>query len=133
MTDRSICQDLIGIPFADLGRGPDAYDCWGLVVEVSRRLGKRLPDYDDQFHHWQHDAICRECAAHMEDFDEVPPRDRQPGDLVLFNRITNGLHFGIVIDHLHLLHTSAGVGAERARIDGPVMRRLIKGFYRCRT
>ena len=38
-------SDLIGKPFKDGGRGPDAYDCWGLTKEVFKRYGYDLPDY----------------------------------------------------------------------------------------
>lgn len=38
-------DDLIGLPFVDGGRGPNQYDCWGLVREVYRRYGVNLPDY----------------------------------------------------------------------------------------
>ncbi|MBU2703868.1 putative lipoprotein NlpC [Sporomusaceae bacterium BoRhaA] len=38
-------DDLISLPFADGGRGPFVYDCWGLVREVYRRYGVNLPDY----------------------------------------------------------------------------------------
>jgi hypothetical protein len=38
-------QDLVGKPYAHGARGPDAYDCWGLCVEVYRRRGIDLPDY----------------------------------------------------------------------------------------
>ena len=31
--------DLVGKPFLHCGRGPDAYDCFGLVLEVLRRVG----------------------------------------------------------------------------------------------
>lgn len=37
-------RDLIGKPYLVHGRGPDAYDCYGLVIEVARRHGKSLPD-----------------------------------------------------------------------------------------
>ena len=38
-------DDLIGLPFIDGGRGPKAFDCWGLALEVYRRYGRELPDY----------------------------------------------------------------------------------------
>ena len=40
-------NDLIGKPYRLGGRGPDAYDCWGLVREVLRRMlpGQALPDW----------------------------------------------------------------------------------------
>lgn len=37
-------RDLIGKPYKVHGRGPEAYDCYGLVIEVSRRFGRLLPD-----------------------------------------------------------------------------------------
>jgi cell wall-associated NlpC family hydrolase len=36
-------EELIGLPFERGGRGPDAYDCWGLVLALRRRLGLREP------------------------------------------------------------------------------------------
>lgn len=32
-------DDLIGKPYKPRGTGPDAYDCWGICVEVLKRLG----------------------------------------------------------------------------------------------
>ena len=37
-------DDLIGKPYEGGGRGPDSYDCYGLVVEVESRMGRRVPD-----------------------------------------------------------------------------------------
>jgi cell wall-associated NlpC family hydrolase len=34
---------LIGKPYALGGRGPYAYDCWGLVLELRQRLGLPMP------------------------------------------------------------------------------------------
>lgn len=39
-------QDLVGKPYAYGGRGPEEYDCWGLVMEIYRRKGVELPDYE---------------------------------------------------------------------------------------
>jgi len=37
--------DLVGKPFKSGGRGPDEYDCYGLVIEIYRRLGIEIPNY----------------------------------------------------------------------------------------
>ena len=38
-------SDLIGVPFKVHGRSKEeGFDCYGLVIEVERRLGKELPD-----------------------------------------------------------------------------------------
>ncbi|QQO10213.1 NlpC/P60 family protein [Breznakiella homolactica] len=37
-------SDLIGRPYQENGRGDPGYDCYGIVIEVSRRFGFFLPD-----------------------------------------------------------------------------------------
>lgn len=38
-------SDLIGAPFEQDGRGPKAYDCYGLTKEVYHRYGKEIGEY----------------------------------------------------------------------------------------
>lgn len=37
-------DDLVGTPFKYGGRGRDALDCWGVVIEIYRRLGIGIED-----------------------------------------------------------------------------------------
>ena len=37
--------DLIGKPFRYGGRGPDSFDCYGLLKELYQRDGVEIPDY----------------------------------------------------------------------------------------
>jgi hypothetical protein len=42
----TVLTDLVGLPFVRGARGPLAFDCWGLVLEVRGRLSLRVPpDY----------------------------------------------------------------------------------------
>ena len=38
-------EDLLGKKFKYNGRGPDEYDCYGLVKEIYNRLGIELPEF----------------------------------------------------------------------------------------
>jgi cell wall-associated NlpC family hydrolase len=38
-------EDLIGKPFETGARGPNKFDCYGLCIEVYKRLGKEVEDY----------------------------------------------------------------------------------------
>ena len=38
-------QAALGKPWVVLGRGPDTFDCWGLVLWVYRAAGVVLPDF----------------------------------------------------------------------------------------
>ena len=39
----AVLGDLAGRPFVRGARGPDAFDCWGVVIEARRRLGLPVP------------------------------------------------------------------------------------------
>jgi cell wall-associated NlpC family hydrolase len=60
-------NDLIGKPFVMGARGPDAYDCWGLVREVMQRMrpGLALPDWaSDQMTRQRHrDLMANQCPV----------------------------------------------------------------------
>lgn len=44
MTQDDWIKDVRGCPWVDRADGPDAYDCWGLVLDYARRvLGRELP------------------------------------------------------------------------------------------
>lgn len=38
-------EDLLGKQYKHNGRGPDFFDCWGLSMEIYRRLGLSLPEF----------------------------------------------------------------------------------------
>jgi len=38
-------RDLIGKKFKYDGRGPDTFDCYGLCIEIYKRLGRELPEF----------------------------------------------------------------------------------------
>ena len=39
-------SDLIGMKYKPHGRGDSGYDCYGLTLEVERRFGNNLPDFE---------------------------------------------------------------------------------------
>lgn len=50
-------DDFVGLPYREGGRGPDAFDCYGLLVEVFRTVhGVELPD-------WYQDAPGNAAAS----------------------------------------------------------------------
>lgn len=125
-------QDLIGKPFKDLGRGPDGYDCWGVVKEVADRLGNDVPDYG--VHYDDYESVLSTYKAVRNDYVPISKKDKLiPGDIVIYKRLGSGLHFGIMVDQHHFLHASEGSGVQKNRIDHPVVFQLVEGIYRCKT
>jgi cell wall-associated NlpC family hydrolase len=122
-------HDLIGKPFSEMGRGPDSYDCWGLVMAVGNRLGIQLQDYGTEY--WDEVGVRNQYREHAPEFDkvEVP----QAGDIVVYKEVDGKLHFGIMIDQYHFLQANRNIGVGKTRWDSPLTIQLIEGFYRCRT
>lgn len=105
-------DDLIGVPFEYGGRGPDKFDCYGLVKELLSREGQEIPDYISPsdgakimaiFH--SEIRLWQECEL-------------KPGAVLLF-RVPGNLHVGVYLGDDKFIHTweaSNGVVVERLMI-----------------
>jgi len=92
-------DDLIGKHYAIGARGPDAYDCWGLVLELVRRAGGKLPDYDTAG--LSRTGIIRLAQSSIgEHAGTTEPR---PNTVVLDDK--RG-HAGVTFDGQHVIHTT---------------------------
>ncbi len=129
MYNAELILDLIGKPFCDGGRGPDAYDCWGLVQEVYRRHGLALPEYQ---------ISCREASRIREQAEASRPQwerlERPESLAIVAMRMQPGrdwiTHVGVFLADDCLLHTIAATGAAIVRASHPFYRHRIEGFYR---
>lgn len=122
--------DLIGAPFLAGARGP-AYDCYGLVCEVRRRMGRPLPVYayppelvrsPEEIGRFIALAIARDPRWHAcaPTAGAVVTIRQAPG-------IAN--HCGIVVEPGVFLHTLRNVGAHLSRLDLMPWRQQIAGVY----
>lgn len=101
---RIIIDDLIGKRYKPNGRGPLFYDCYGLVIEVSKRLGHELLDvvynkWTPDFFQGKTNEVAAETAVY-----EVPFCSEM-GDILLFK---NGVgifhHIGVYLDSDCFIH-----------------------------
>lgn len=115
--------DLIGVPFRYGARGPDEFDCYGLVMECLRRDGQKPRDFG---HADDVGTIAAMMGAALPQFEEIECR---PGAIVLLRIDGLAAHCGYVIDGNRFIHTwekSGGVVVERL----DTWKRKIVGFYR---
>lgn len=120
--------DLIGKRWEAGARGPEAFDCLGLAIEVTRRRGHHVPAYlsDDT-------TLHRELAADGCTLGQLE-RASQPtaGDVVLLRGFgAPAFHLGVMIDGFRMLHSSESIGAAVIETIGrsPWTRRVV-GYYR---
>jgi cell wall-associated NlpC family hydrolase len=104
-------QDLIGVQFAYGGRGPDTYDCYGLAIELYRRLGKDIPDVRSPT---ELDAIAHQVdlerhkwieIAKKPESDVIPFSALQPGRLIVLRVKGLACHVGFIHRPRKFLHT----------------------------
>ena len=106
-------NDLIGKTYKEKGRGPDSYDCYGLCMEVSRRIGVELPK-------------LRDLLEHEFKLIEKP----ETGAIVLIEA-ANTRHVGIMLDNKILLQVRNNrAGVHKISIKHPQIKDRIIGFYK---
>jgi cell wall-associated NlpC family hydrolase len=96
-----IYVDLIGKPYAPMGRGPEAYDCYGLCLEVLRRRDIIVPEL----------ASCLKLnTVDQEKFGDYvalwEPCPMEPGAILCFRDDHLVRHVGIALDEHRFLHSA---------------------------
>ena len=117
-----LIADLIGAPYAERGRGPHAFDCEGLFLEVQRRRGYAgsVPPAaatEQRARAWMHIAVgeWRELSR------------PQAGCAVFF---AADLHVGTMYDRSRFLHTTSEFGeAYLETLDSPFWCGKTPRFY----
>lgn len=115
--------EYIGLPYQDGARGPEAFDCWGLVRHVlAREFHVKLPAYEYGATASERQAVI---TALRPQYREVPP---MPGAIALCS-VAGRPHVGVCIDADHVLHAREGTGSVLERRDSRLLRNAIRGFY----
>lgn len=124
-------QKYVGLKFGDKGRGPDEFDCWGLVRWVYlQEFRILLPDYLTDYKSVNDDkAVKNTVISGMSDgwTKVVLPVD---GDVVLFNIYGMPIHVGLVAGLDYFLHSPEDDFSRRERLSDRMWKNRIEGFYR---
>jgi hypothetical protein len=119
--------DLLGKEYAHNGRGPEYYDCWGMCMEIYKRLGRELPEFLP--------AVAEPACIHdvvdnaKGNFTEIPKP--VPYCLVTFMVCTPYVtHIGVVLEDINtFIHLLKKSRVTIERLDSLAWARRIKGFY----
>jgi len=122
-------HDLIGIPFKAGGRDFNGLDCYGLVKLLMQRQGIDLPEfaYADPHNYSMVDRLIRN--------QDVAQRLNRPeiGAIVVMSLIPPyEHHLGVVISRNEFIHIRQNTRVTISRLDSPLWRDRIRGFYRVR-
>lgn len=123
-----IC-DLVGKPFESGGRGPDSYDCIGIVIEVYKRNGIILNDF----------SIGAFCYSKAQEIIESEIKSgkwikcEEPEYLSVVIMKQHPIftqHIGVNVDCGRFIHASIVKGVTIDRLIDPSYKNSIKGFYK---
>jgi cell wall-associated NlpC family hydrolase len=122
----------VGKPFAPDARGPDTYDCWGLVQAVHRdRLGIDLPSYGEI------SARDLMAVARQMDGDSAadpwrPVDQPREGDVAIMRGMHGRriVHVGVMVDARHLLHVERDTHAAVVPVSHVSVAGRIAGYRR---
>jgi cell wall-associated NlpC family hydrolase len=126
------CSKYVGKPFAEKGRGPDGYDCWGLVRAVlAAEFGVAgLPDYVDSYTRTG-DKLSVSSAVRAglaEGWQRV--ETPEAGTLVILRLAGRPWHCAIAVNKDWMLHALMGSDVCLERLDSMVWSDRIEGYYR---
>jgi cell wall-associated NlpC family hydrolase len=119
--------DLLGKPFEYGGRGPDLYDCYGLVVELHRRHNIALPDYTST------DDATRQGELFADGIDRYYEKvtSRKPLDIALFRLRRGHWHCGVVVDDYdRFVHITENTSVSCEELHDPIWKPRLVGIYR---
>lgn len=121
----------VGAPFEDGGRGPDSYDCWGLLRAVySDVRGVTLPTYGEVSSRDLLKIARAIDAGKDEGWEACEPA---PMVAVLMRSGRGGpriVHVGVMVDSRRMLHTEVATHAALVPINHPSVSGRIVGFRR---
>lgn len=113
-------SDLVGVPYRHHGRSLDGTDCYGLVIEFERRLGRDMLDLDYGFADYRRGEEYGVWESSMEKWKRVGSPSF--GDVVLFYDAKGRvIHAAVCVDENRILHCDV----RGSRVD-----RLSPFYYR---
>lgn len=128
----------IGRPYADKGRGPDAFDCWGFVRAIlAAERGVVLPDYAEAYTTADApDSVAQAVTVGLS-AGWQPVAEPQAFDLLILRIAGRPWHCALLVNGVQFIHCAPpnlhGVqqGSCVDRLDSPRWSRRIDGFWRC--
>lgn len=123
--------DLLNKPFKLNGRGPEFFDCYGLYLEVNKRLGNIIPDIEELAIHTSK-VINDNVDRYIGKWEKIKPEDKQVGDAILFKEPGQDFynHIGVVISKYEFMQISEDKPVHIINFSHPWFKSSVKGFYR---
>lgn len=126
-------SDLIGVPFKNRGRDKNTgLDCYGLVMEVYKKIGIQLPEYYADWNNVEkiNGIIQQEVGTSLwrkVEGSHIPI----PCVTAIRFGVPKGVvnHTGVYVGNGKFIHIRENVGVCVDRVNSPAWKKQIEGFY----
>jgi probable lipoprotein NlpC len=119
-------KDLIGIPYKDHGRDHSGMDCYGLVIEVLKRIGIMVPDvFDPDTSNETNGKIVKILEEGIPNIKVDKP---EMGDVVEILVYDQPSHVGVCLGDGTFIHALKRIGVAIEPLSR--YRHRIRGYYR---
>lgn len=119
----------VGLPWRDRGRGPDGFDCWGLLIAAFKAgTGIQLPTYSADYSNSADERETRAVlAGERGDWSKIDERASRPFDAALMT-IGKRVHVGLLVRRGLMLH----MPVNKTSVIVPLSRysAVLDGIYR---
>lgn len=118
--------DLLDKEFAYGGRGPEFYDCYGLIMALHKRIGIELPEYKSEK---EPNLIQLRIIEGRKLFKQL--EKPEPHSVVTFfikPYITS--HLGFMLDERRFIHIMIKSRVTVEKIDSDIWKDRITGYFK---
>lgn len=134
MTPDEFAAAAVRVPFVDLGRDWNGWDCWGLVHCAYREcLRVDLPSFAGGYANAGNTVESREQLLRLSDAERHrwrPAGAPEPLDVVLMIVTGRPIHVGLFLGGGRFIHAERKLGTMIERMASPMWSRRIEGVYR---
>ena len=101
-------SDLIGVPFVEFGRDvQNGLDCYGLAIEVERRIGKQLKDV--VLEKFDREKVVRTLPTlNVHKIKEI----KEGAILEFYGKLDKRLHVAVALDKRTFIHATENQGVR---------------------
>lgn len=123
--DLELLGSMVGKKYVENGRGPDEYDCYGLVLRLGELYGVELPELS-----YTMDYVDRDTVANANRSQFIRVELPEFGDIIALRVGKFVTHVGWMVDRTRFIHTTKATGAVITRVDSIKYINRIEGYYR---
>lgn len=118
--------DLLEKEFAYGGRGPEFYDCYGLIMEMHKRIGIELPEYKSEREPSLIQMLIIEGKKLFEQIEKPEPHCV----VTFFIKPYITSHLGFMLDDKKFIHIMLKSRVTVERIDSDIWKDRLTGVFK---